>query len=191
MASEKVNHEKTRQDLEQQIASLTSQLQAEKESAAELATNAKAQLNTLTKTKDAKLKDLERSNKELCQKRKRVQKELVSCATDNDKLRSRLVSLANETNKKDQTLSTALSQLKSLSETYYSTEQSLKREEAAHRDDVASLQWSLDDMSRQMLLLTEKVHELQNDNIGLRNELKRQKLEKQRSTTFRRGARGA
>ena len=56
--------------------------------------------------------------------------------------------------------------------------------------EVSSLMWSLDDMSCQMLKLSKKVNELQTENDDLRDETKRQRLEKQRSMTFRRAARG-
>jgi DNA repair exonuclease SbcCD ATPase subunit len=134
--------------------------------------------------------DLRRINKELLKKQKAIERELASCAKDNGNLRGCLLSHASDASAKEQTLSSALSQLKSLSENYYQVTQSLEYEKNARADEVTSLQWSLDDVSRQMVLLSKAVNELQSENHLLRSDLKRQILERQRSLLFHRGARG-
>ena len=55
---------------------------------------------------------------------------------------------------------------------------------------VSSLMWSLDDMSCQMLKLSKKLNELQTENDNLQDEMKRQRLEKQRSMMFHPAAMG-
>jgi hypothetical protein len=94
----------------------------------------------------------------LLKKQKAIEEELASCAKDNDNLRGcRRVSHASDASTKEQTLSSALSQLKSLSENYYRVTQSLEYEKNALTDEATSLQWSLNDVSRQMVLLSESV----------------------------------
>lgn len=163
----------------QRIQCLESQLEVERERIA--ARDAEIPANTASA--EAELEQLKRNQRN-------AKKELASCAKDNDALRGRLLSLASEASMKDQTLSTALSQLKSLSENYYHVDQVLQRVKMKRHEEVAALEWSLDDMAYQMLKLKTTVHKLQTENGDLRDEIKRLKFEKQQSMAFRRGARG-
>jgi len=169
------------ESLRQQIQCLEKRI-AEKDAAAEMQQELKAQAS------NEEMKRLKRTNKKLLQRQQIIEKELVTCAKGNDSLRGRILTMASEASSKEQTLTAALSQLKSLSESYYSVNRGLKHEQITRHDEVSSLQWSLDDMSCQML--SKKVNELQTENDDLRDELRRQRLEKQRSMAFQRAARG-
>jgi hypothetical protein len=149
-----------------------------------------SQIEVSNEVENETTEELRRINKELLKKQKAIERELASCAKDNSNLRGCLLSHASDASAKEQTLSSALSQLKSLSENYYQVTQSLEYEKNARTDEVTSLQWSLDDVSRQMVLLSKAVNELQSENHLLRSDLKRQILERQRSLLFHRGARG-
>ena len=149
-----------------------------------------SQIEVSNEVENETTEELRRINKELLKKQKAIERELASCAKDNSNLRGCLLSHASDASAKEQTLSSALSQLKSLSENYYQVTQSLEYEKNARTDEVTSLQWSLDDVSRQMVLLSKAVNELQSENHLMRSDLKRQILERQRSLLFHRGARG-
>jgi chromosome segregation ATPase len=149
-----------------------------------------SQIEVSNEAENETTEELRRINKDLLKKQKAIERELASCAKDNDNLRGCLLSHASDASAKEQTLSSALSQLKSLSENYYQVTQSLEYEKNARADEVTSLQWSLDDVSRQMVLLSKAVNELQSENHLLRSDMKRQSLERQRSLLFHRGARG-
>ena len=129
-------------------------------------------------------------NEELLQKQSLIMQDLCACAKDNDSLRGSLLSLAGESSTKEQTLSTALIQLKSLSESFFHVKEELKNEKNARQDEVSSLQWSLDDMSRHTLKMSEKIHKLESQNDSLRNELKQLRLERWKSVSMCRAARG-
>ena len=192
MQKEKVKEDASvEKELLQQIKYLESQLEEVKNTSIENAATAKAETDETLHMKDREMEKLRQTNEDLAKKQHELEKELASCAKDNDGLRVRVLSIADESSTKQTTLSTALSQLKSLSEKYYRVKQSLTREENARKDEVSSLQWSLDDMSRQMLTLTSKVHDLQTENDEQTDELRRARLEKVRSNAFRRAARGA
>jgi hypothetical protein len=149
-----------------------------------------SQIEVSNEAENETTEELRRINKELLKKQNAIERELASCANDNDNLRGCLLSHASNASAKEQTLSSALSQLKSLSENYYQVTQSLEYEKNARTDEGTSLQWSLDDVSRQMVLLSKAVNELQSENHLLRSDMKRQSLERQRSLLFHRGARG-
>ncbi|KAL3799709.1 hypothetical protein ACHAW5_005044 [Stephanodiscus triporus] len=185
LESERSKHTKTIHGHSSVVQSLQSQISWHKSQLDDY-----EKVNADAKVKDMNLEELRRINKGLSKKQKLIERELVSCANDNDNLRLCLLSHASDAAAKEQTLSSALSQLKSLSERYYQVTQSLEYEKNARQDEVTSLQWSLDDVSRQMVLLSKTVNELQSENGFLRNEIKRQSLERQRSFLFRRGARG-
>ena len=170
----------------QKIQCLESQLEVERKKVTEHDAAA-AKIDFKAKASETAELELEGFKRKQCI----LKKEFVSCAKDNDILRRHLLSLANETSTKKQTLSTALSQLKSLSESYYYVSQDLKRAQIERHTEVASLQLSLDDMAFQILTLNQTIDKLQTENSDLRDEIKRQKFEKQRSMTFRRGVRGA
>ena len=147
-------------------------------------------VKTLAKEERDEMEELRRTNEGLLQRQRTVEKELVSCANDNDALRQRLLSLANDASTKDHTLSTALSQLRSLSESHCRAKQSLEREQTSRREEVFALQSTLDDASRRLTKTSERVSTLQAENDGLREELRKVRLEKMRSTAFHRTARG-
>ena len=183
--------EKIRQEdeLKRHIQSLESQLEDERKKTAERDTAA-VEVQQASKATDDEMEVLRRTNEGLLKRQRTIEKELVSCARDNDALRNRLLSMASESSMKERTLSTALSQLKSLSESYYHIQQSLKQERTTRRDETSSLQLSLDDTSRHILKLNVRANELQAENDDLRNELRKLRSERVRSSMFRRAANG-
>ena len=174
--------------LQQKLVSLKSQLQEEKMKVEHALASNEAQQSVKDELKDAKLAKLKRANKELYRQQHLMEKELISCANGNNALRERLITIASSSTLKEQSHQTAYAQLKSLSEKYYHTKNTLKVEKDARRDEVSSLQYALDSMSRELLRMSNTVNDLQSEKYDLQNELKRQRLEKER--TFCRGAHG-
>jgi peptidoglycan hydrolase CwlO-like protein len=72
----------------------------------------------------------------------------------------------------------------------YSTQKQLEEEKKRRHGEVEALQFSLDDVSRQMLNMGKKMHTLESDNESLRMELKRLRAEKEQTQRMRRSARG-
>jgi cell division protein FtsB len=122
---------------------------------------------------------LERTNKKLLQKQKRLEYELQSCTTDNHTLRQCLLSHVSDVSAKEQTYAFALSQLNSLSNCHYELLQSLNYEKHERKAEVTTLQLKLDNMSRQMVQLRKQVHDLQSENDMLKYKRRKQRLEEQ------------
>ena len=177
-------------ELQQKLISLKSQLQEEKMKVEHALASNEAQQSVKDESKDAKLAKLKRANKELHRQQHLMEKELISCANGNNALRERLITIASSSTLKEQSHQTAYAQLKSLSEKYYHTKSTLKVEKEARRDEVSSLQYALDSMSRELLRMSSTVNDVQSEKYDLQNELKQQRLEKERTMTFCRGAHG-
>eukprot|EP01082_Thalassiosira_pseudonana_P014893 g13440.t1 g13440 contig8:682401-682808(+) len=132
------------------------------------------------------LEELRRLNLRYAERQVSLEKELRSRVKDNFDLRKILLESANDGSSRDQSLSTALTELKSLSESFYLA----KRELSRRQDEIASLQYSLDDTSSQMIKISNKAHRLETGNAELQLELKRMRAEKETATKMRRSARG-
>lgn len=131
-----------------------------------------------------------KANQQSLNRQAELERELLTCAKGNDELRFQLASLASAGSTKEYTLTSALNQLKSLSENFYHTQKQLEVEKTARRNEVEALQYSLDDCSRQMLILSGKVHTLEADNDSLRINIKRLVMEKEQNKKMKRSARG-
>eukprot|EP00970_Alexandrium_tamarense_P009689 scaffold1942_cov197-Alexandrium_tamarense.AAC.21 len=144
------------------------------------------QLENASRRKDMELEELRRLNLRYAERQVTLEKELRSRVKDNFNLRKILLESANDGSSRDQSLSTALTELKSLSESFYLA----KRELSRRQDEIASLQYSLDDTSSQMIKISNKAHRLETGNAELQLELKRMRAEKETATKMRRSARG-
>ena len=171
MASEK--------SLQEQVRGLTKELESSREAAAAAESAAEG--------RESELREL-RANS--LQAKRKVQAELEACVRDNEGLRVKLLSFAGSEEVKQATLSSALRELKSLSEDQYLAKQLLNEERRSRQDEVASLQWSLDDISSEMLNMNESMHELQTENSQLKHMMRRMRMERERSLTMTRSAQG-
>ncbi|KAL7469928.1 hypothetical protein ACHAXS_010197 [Conticribra weissflogii] len=145
--------------------------------------------NELT-AKNSKLDELKKLNSSLCEMRAEIESELRSSKKENESLREKLLALKEESNIKENTLSAALAELKSLSEEQFKTQEELRNERERRQDEVSSLQFSLDDISTEMLKMSQKTHDLECENDELKLELRRIKSENESSNSMRRAARG-
>ena len=161
------NHQKA-EALRDQVRGLTEELESNKE---------------IAEGRESELRECH-------QAKHRMQVELDACARDNKELRLKLLSFAGNEELRQVTLSSALRELKSLSEDHFQAKHLLDEERRSRQDEVASLQWSLDDISTQMLKMSETMHELQAENSQLKHEMRRMRMERERSLTMLRSARG-
>ncbi|EJK63033.1 hypothetical protein THAOC_16331 [Thalassiosira oceanica] len=175
MEATRDNHQKVEAHLKEKAALVERDLENEMASQKRL----RDQVRCLTK--DVKGRESER---------RKMQVELDACVRDNKGLRLKLLSFTGKEELKQVTLSSALRELKSLSEDHYLAKQLLIEERRSRQDEVASLQWSLDDISTQMLKMSETMHELQTENSQLKHEMRRMRMERERSITMLRSARG-
>ena len=193
-----LNEEKVLVDrcLRNQCSSLKSQLAFEKIKAETAESDVKAALASVMdlglaiEKKEETIAELTKINQQSSKRQAQLESDLVSCAQSNDNLRSRLASMAQDKSTKDNTLSSALGQLKTLSEKMYHIQKELDDEKKGRRDEVEALQFSLDDVSRQMLNMSKKMHSAETENESLRREVKRLKAEKEQTQKMRRSARG-
>jgi hypothetical protein len=182
--------------LRNEVSSLKSQLAFEKIKSETAESDVKAALGSVLdlglacEKKDAEIAELTRANQQSLKRQAQLQSDLVACAQGNDALRARVLALASDGSTKEHTLISALAQLKSLSENMYSTQKQLEEEKKRRHGEVEALQFSLDDVSRQMLNMGKKMHTLESDNESLRMELKRLRAEKEQTQRMRRSARG-
>ncbi|KAL7522992.1 hypothetical protein ACHAWX_007728 [Stephanocyclus meneghinianus] len=193
-----LNEEKELVDkfLRNELSNLKSQLAFEKVKTETAESDVKAALSSVLdlglacEKKDEEIAQLRKANKEMLDRQKLLENDLLACAQGNDALRSRVLALANDGSTKEHTLASALTQLKSLSENFYHLRKQLEDEKKGRHDEVTSLQFSLDDMSRQMLSMSRKTNILESENADLRSQLKRLREEKEQTQRMRRSARG-
>ncbi|KAL3802606.1 hypothetical protein HJC23_011930 [Cyclotella cryptica] len=193
-----LNEEKELVDkcLRNEILSLKSQLAFEQVKTQTAESDVKAALSSVLdlglacEKKDEVIADLRKANKEMLERQSLLENDLLACAQGNDALRSRVLALASDGSTKEHTLTSALTQLKSLSENFYKVQKQLEDEKKERHDEVTSLQFSLDDMSRQMLSMSRKMNILETENADLRNQVKRLREEKEQTQKMRRSARG-
>ena len=182
--------------LQSEVTRLQSQLECEKIKTEQAESDVKAALSSVLdlgivcEKKDEEIAELMKANQQSLNRQADLERELLTCAKGNDELRFQLASLASAGSTKEHTLTSALNQLKSLSENFYHTQKQLEVEKTARRNEVEALQYSLDDCSRQMLILSGKVHTLEADNDSLRINIKRLVMEKEQNKKMKRSARG-
>jgi len=182
--------------LRNEVSSLKAQLIFEKiksetaESDVKAALSSVLNLGIVCKKKDEEIAELTRANKMLSKRQGQLENDLMSRLQENDVLRSRILTLTNDCSTKERTLMLALAQLKSLSENVYHAHKQLEDEKKGKHNEVEALQFSLDDMSRQTLNISRKLHEVESENDSLRLKVRRLKMEKEQSQQMRRAARG-
>ena len=193
-----LNEEKTLVDkcLRNEVSSLKSQLKFHKMKADTAESDVKAALASVLdlgiacERKDAEITKLAKEHEQSLERQRQLENDLVACAEGNDALRSRVLALVSDGSTKEHTLISALTQLKSLSENFYHTKIQLEEEKNKRRDEVEALQFSLDDVSRKMVLQDKKMHTLESANECLRAELMKLRTEKEQTQRMRRSARG-
>ena len=99
-------HRSVKEGLREKLASLEAELEAQRtdrddnEPVNEGLKERLQAVKTLAKEERDEMEKLRRTNEGLLQRQRKVEKELVSCANDNDALRQRLLSLANDASTK-------------------------------------------------------------------------------------------
>eukprot|EP00985_Skeletonema_marinoi_P014630 scaffold7445_cov108-Skeletonema_marinoi.AAC.1 len=97
---------------------------------------------------------------------------------NNEVLRSQLLALSNERSEKEQLLTSAVDNLRSVSESFSSINQKLEEEVNTKKDEVTCMQRSLELMSCELIESTNEVKDLRSENARLHDELKRMKAGK-------------
>ena len=193
-----LNEEKSLVDkcLRNEVSSLKSQLKFHKMKADTAESDVKAALASVLdlgiacEQKDAVIAELKKEQEQSLERQQKMEIDLVACAEGNDALRSRVIALVSDGSTKEHTLISALAQLKSLSENFYYTQIQLEDERNKRRDEVEALQFSLDDVSRKMVMQDKKLHTLESANENLRKELITLRAKKEQMQRMRRSARG-
>jgi hypothetical protein len=182
--------------LRNEVSSLKSQLSFEKIKSETAESDVKAALSSVLdlglacEKKDEEIAELLKTNQRSLKRQEQLENDLVACAQSNDELRARVLALANIGSTKEHTLISALAELKTLSENMYHVQKQLDDEKKGRRDEVEALQFSCDDMSRQVLNMSKKMHALEGENDSLRMEVKRLRAEREQTQRMRRSARG-
>jgi hypothetical protein len=182
--------------LRNEVSSLKSQLRFEKiktetaESDVKAALSSVLDLGLACEEKDEEIAELTKAKQRLLKRQEQLESDLVSCAQSNDELRARVLALANIGSTKEYTLISALAELKTLSENMYHVQKQLDEEKKGRRDEVEALQFSCDDMSKQVLNMSKNMHTLESENDTLRMEVKRLRAEREQTQRMRRSARG-
>jgi hypothetical protein len=128
--------------------------------------------------KDTEIDELRRANSELLERQRIADVNHRECTKDNENLRSQLLALTNERSEKELYLSTALDNLRSVSESFSCINQKLEQEVNARKDDVTCLQRSLELMSCELIESTNEVKDLRSENARLHDELQRMRAGK-------------
>jgi len=119
-----------------------------------------------------------------------IESQLSSSKKENETLRENLLALTEKSNIKEKTLSAALAELKALSEKHFEAQEELRNERERRQDEVSSLQFSIDDISTEMLKMSHKTHDLECENHALKLELRKMRTVNESSKSMRRAARG-
>eukprot|EP00985_Skeletonema_marinoi_P022537 scaffold14412_cov104-Skeletonema_marinoi.AAC.1 len=126
----------------------------------------------------SELDDLRRENIGLLEKQKTAEMNHSECKKNNEVLRSQLLALSNERSEKEQLLTWAVDNLRSVSESFSSINQKLEEEVNTKKDEVTCMQRSLELMSCELIESTNEVKDLRSENARLHDELKRMKAGK-------------
>ncbi|KAK1732545.1 hypothetical protein QTG54_016757 [Skeletonema marinoi] len=126
----------------------------------------------------SELDDLRRENIGLLEKQKTAEMNHSECKKNNEVLRSQLLALSNERSEKEQLLTSAVDNLRSVSESFSSINQKLEEEVNTKKDEVTCMQRSLELMSCELIESTNEVKDLRSENARLHDELKRMKAGK-------------
>jgi len=140
--------------------------------------------------KNNKLEELQKLNSKLSEMRGEIESQLSSSKKENETLRENLLALTEKSNIKEKTLSAALAELKALSEKHFEAQEELRNERERRQDEVSSLQFSIDDISTEMLKMSHKTHDLECENHALKLELRKMRTVNESSKSMRRAARG-
>jgi len=128
--------------------------------------------------KDAELEELRRTNSELLERQRIADINNRECTKDNENLRSQLLALSNERSEKEHYLSSALHNLRIVSESFSCINQKLEQEVNVRKDEATCLQRSLELMSCELIESTNEVKDLRSENARLHNELNRMRAGK-------------
>jgi len=126
----------------------------------------------------SELDDLRRENIGLLEKQRTAEMYHSECKKNNEVLRSQLLALSNERSEKEQLLTSAVDNLRSVSESFSSINQKLEEEVNTKKDEVTCMQRSLELMSCELIESTNEVKDLRSENARLHDELKRMKAGK-------------
>lgn len=136
-------------------------------------------------TKNNELDVLQKLNSKLSEILGEIESELSSSKKENETLRENLLALTEKSNIKEKTLSAALAELKALSEKHFETQEELRNERELRQDEVSSLQFSIDDISTEMLKMSQETHDLECENHALKLELRKMRTENESSKSMR------
>lgn len=140
--------------------------------------NSASYQSEIANVKDIELEELRRANTELLESRRVDDMNHRECSKENENLRSQLLALSNECSAKEQALSSALDNLRSISESFSCINQKLEKEVNAKNDEMTCLQRSLELMSCELVASTNEVIDLRSENSRLNDEVKKVKAGK-------------
>lgn len=165
-------HNNIERQLREKIQSLESEIEHQKQAASN---EEKSTAKIVLPNEIGDVDSLRKENDELVERQHTTERKYGECKADNEDLRSQLLVLSNENSEKEQLLTSALDNLRSISESFSYVNQKLEQEVNAKKDEVTHMQRSLELVSCELIESTNEVTDLRSENARLHEELKRLK----------------